>query len=291
MPLNNNPPLLPTQLLPQTSRAPVTQDISALRVHILALQRWFNGNFFVADGYPIPVTLANPMDAYAAFQALWSQENNPFAYLYDLKDENGTPLYQPYPAPLRYPIICMKLRSIAYRAEQSYGSRTFRRISYPTVSGDVKQRDLGNVTTARRPTAWNYSFQIDHFCDRPDTQAVFFQYWMRAFRGSQGAAETFIQVRYPGWVGDQTCRLVSSDITNVTDDAAGDNPTEYRTTVNITLEGYNPDLDLTLWPTFWIASNGLLITPDDIAKYFPYDTRPTENNPSFDTLPNLPPKN
>ena len=73
---------------------------TSMRYHELALQRWLNRVFQVREGYAIPVVFTSPMDAFSQFRQLWSRDNNPFNYLLDLKDANGTPLYEPFPSPI-----------------------------------------------------------------------------------------------------------------------------------------------------------------------------------------------
>ena len=210
MPVLTTPTVeLPRQLLPQKNVRQVTMDVTEGRVHELALQNWFYRNFFVMEGYPVPVVFATPMDAFSVFANLWKAEHNPFKYLLDAKDCEGTPLYEPYPSPVRYPLISVKKLGWTPRINQSYGIHRWRHMGYPTTStvnavkpgevGGLTQNDLGNVMTSTMPTAWDFRYQIDHFCTRPDTQAIFVHRVMRTMVIAGGAMQTWIRVVYPGW--------------------------------------------------------------------------------------------
>lgn len=295
MPESQTNTQLPTELLPTIQRAPQDYQISAIRVHELALLHWFNTNFLVSDGYPVPVIFATPMDAFAEFTKLWGSEKNPFAYLLELRDSAGNPIYEPYPANVRYPLISVKRSGISYRVTQSYGSRRFRRIAYPTVHGKAEgltNNDLGNVLSTQMPTAWNYSWQINHYASRPDTQANFMQAVMRAFKGSAGGPETFIRVRYPSYYGDQICKLrMEGDIQDLTEPSEG-GIAEYRTALTLTLEGYSPDLDLRLFPALWSVTETTRAVDWRTLQEFYQQTFTTDvrdgTNPNFSELENLP---
>ncbi len=77
-------------------------EVTDVRVHHVALQRWFNRRFLLREGVPCPVIFAGPMDAYAQFNRLWSTPKNPYSYLSMLKDFPGLE-----PAPLRFPLIAV----------------------------------------------------------------------------------------------------------------------------------------------------------------------------------------
>lgn len=294
------PLLLPRELLPQTQRRGVTSDITAGRVHELAIQKWFYSHFFVSEGYPVPLVFATPMDAFSVAAELWKAPNNPFKYLLDAKDANGTPLYEPYPANIRYPIISVKRLGWNPRINQSYGIHRYRHAGYPTVNKDVKQNDLGNVIVTRMPVAWDFRYQIDHFCTRPDTQAIFIQTVMRSIVWAAGAIQTWIPVVYPGYfgTGHPMCRLyLDGNIENATPDEPSDAQVEFRTSFTLVLEGYSPDLDQVLWPTLWreiVGANP--VSPEDLNTLFANpevvideDLREHNENAVFKTLPDLPP--
>ena len=148
-------------------------EATSMRYHELNLQRWLSSRFFVREGYGVPVVFSTPMDAASHFKQLWSDENNPFKYLLELKDAEGTPLYEPHPSPIRYPLISVMRRGIRYRPYQNFSIHSWRHINWPTVSdpgepgpGTEQQGvglvkcDLGNVTTSRMPLDFYYCFQI-----------------------------------------------------------------------------------------------------------------------------------
>src|SRR5208337_1620445 len=208
-----------------------------MRYHELALQRWFYSTFFVRSGYPIPVVFSTPMDAFGNFNQLWKHDRSPFNYLFDLKDENGTPLYEPYPSTLRYPLISVFRRGWKYRPEQSYGIHQFRHMNWPTVTPDVDRCDLANVTVSYRPNAWDYRFQIDHFAMRPDTQAYFIERLMRSFVVGGGTPQTWMQIHFPV-LGMQKIRMyIDGEIENSTKEEPEDQTNmEFRTTFTLVVE-------------------------------------------------------
>ena len=107
---------------------------TSMRYHELALQAWLNVWAVVRVGYPVPVIFAAPMDAFSQFEQLWAQDTNPFRYLFDLKDAKGTPLYEPFPSPMRYPIISVYRKGWKYRMYQNFSIHRWRQINWPTVS-------------------------------------------------------------------------------------------------------------------------------------------------------------
>jgi len=307
VPVNNVPATaIPQSLLPQTTKREVTSDVTGMRVHELALQRWFYTNFYVVEGYPVPVVFANPMDVFAEFDRLFQADTSPFSYLQSLVTTDGKRLYEPYPSNARYPLICVKRKTFAFRPTQSYGIHLNRRIAYPTVAGvedGLKRKDLGNVVGNNRATAWNYSYQVDHYCLRPDTQAIFIEKVVRKFRLGGGQPMTWLQVAYPPPNGFQSCRLLlEGNINNITEDEHPDNVTVYRTSFDLLIEGYSPDINLVTQPTLWqIISSSTTVAPDVLNGAYTYTTtssgsvdntynlRLNPNNPQFNNLPNLPP--
>jgi hypothetical protein len=267
---------------------------TSMRYHELALQRWLNRLFIVREGYPVPVVFATPMDAFSQFTKLWSAANNPFQYLLNAVDEEGTPLYQPYPAPVRYPLLSVYRKGFKYRSYQNFSIHKFRHINWPTVSDDVGRCELGNVTTSKMPMAWDYRFQLDFFCNRPDTQAFFVEKLMREFYKTGGTPQTWIAVEYPAW-GRQLIRVyIDGDIENNTpEEPEADKNVEFRTTVNIVVEGFSLDLNFQVEPAFWTLIFGQgSVDPDTLARAFQPlredDVRIRDNNVTMLARANVP---
>lgn len=280
---------------------------TSMRYHELALQSWLNKLFIVREGYPIPVVFTNPMDAFSHFQNLWADENNPFKYLLDAKDENGAPLYQPHPAPVRYPIISVHRKNWRYRTYQNFSQHRFRHINWPTVSDTglpiegvpnvgtgLRKIDLGNVTTSRMPMAWDFRFQVDHFCLRPDTQAFYIEQLMDTFWRTGGTPQTWIQVAYPGW-GKKLVRLfIEGDVESLTPEEPEEGKNvEYRTSYTVVVEGFDVDLRYKIYPAFWtlIFGSGRELPPTLVndAIQGVYDERIQNANPTLDSRPSVPP--
>jgi hypothetical protein len=234
---------------------------NCMRWHELALQRWCYLNFIVADGYPVPVLFSAPMDAFSQFKNLWKSADNPFKYLLDLVDSNGTPVYEPYPATPKYPLISVHRKGWAFRPSQNYSYKRWRRVSWPTVSDSPAKQDLGTVTTVKMPAAWNFRFQVDHFCLRPETQSNFITALMRTLWRSGGQPQTWLNVEYPGHFYQKNVRMyLDGDIDSVTPPEPADGQmTEYRTSFGIVVEGYVPDLNYEMFPAAWtMVLNGRL---------------------------------
>src|SRR5215831_4071325 len=120
-----------------------TQDVrtgslqsTSMRYHELWLQRWLNAKFVVRWGVPCPVVFSTPLDAYSLFTRLWADSNNPFKYLLDAKDENGTPLYEPYPSPVRYPLISVMRKGVKLRPYQNFSVHRWQHVNWPTISDE-----------------------------------------------------------------------------------------------------------------------------------------------------------
>jgi hypothetical protein len=227
--------------------------VTSMRYHELALQAWLNAKFFVRAGYPVPVIFSSPMDAFTRFQDLWKRDKNPFSYLFDLKDEKGTPLYEPHPAVPRYPLFSVMRKGWKYRQYQNYSIHQWRRMNWPTVSPDVKREDLGTATVSFMPMAWDYRFQVDYMSMRPDTQAFFIETMMRQFFRSGGALQTWIPINYPG-IGTLLVRMTMEGDSlewGTPDEPEQDKITEYRSTVTVTIEGYSIDVNYKFLPTLW----------------------------------------
>jgi hypothetical protein len=268
-----------------------------MRYHELAVQRWFYSTFFVRAGYPIPVVFSTPMDAFGNFQQLWKADKSPFSYLFNLKDSKGTPLYEPYPSTLRYPLISIFRRNWKYRPEQSYGLHQFRHMNWPTVDRDVGRCELGTVTTSFRPNAWDYRFQVDHFCMRPDTQAYFIETLMRSFVVGGGTPQTWMTIHFPV-LGFQRIRMyIDGDIENSTKEEP-ENMTnmEFRTTFTLCVEGYSVDQDVQFVPALWnllLRSTSESASPGELVAAFDeqvrIDLRLGDDNPTLNSRENVPP--
>lgn len=240
---------------------------TSMRYHELALQRWLNKVFLLRYGVACPVVFSSPMDAYSLFSKLWSEANNPFRYLLDVKDESGNPVYQPHPQPVRYPVISVHRKGWHLRQHQNFSIHRMRWIDYPTVSDVVElhsagthqqgagltMNDLGNVTTSRFPMAFDYKFQIDHFCNRPDTQSYFLAQIFKEFWRTGGPQlQTWTKVSYPGF-GDKLVRLyIDGDIDNMTPQEPEESKSvEFRTSFTVVLEGFDIDLNYKVYPALW----------------------------------------
>lgn len=278
---------------------------TAIRYHELALQRWLNEKFVVNIGYPTPVVFSNPVDAYAHFQQLWKKESggNPFAYLLGALDDKGTPLYQPYPSPARYPLISVKRKGWKYRPNQNFSIHRWRHIDWPTIANanppvngvtdngaNLKKEHLGNVTTSRMPMAWDFRFQLDHFCLRPDSQAHYVGIWMEEFWKSGGGPQTWMVVNYPNW-GPKLVRMyLDGDIEDSTPEQPEDGSNvEFRTTANIVIEGFSVDLAYENYPALWkLIMRDIAVSPDELQIAMSVDLRERGANPSIDNKQNIP---
>lgn len=235
-------------------------DRNGMRYHELALQRWLNLNFHVVAGYPVPVVFTAPMDAFSYYSKMWATENSPFAYLYNAKDSAGNPLYEPYPAPARYPIISVHRRGWRIRQSQNYSIHRWRRLGWTTrfTSGTNLRDDIGNVLTAQMPQAVDFLYQIDFFCLRPDTLAVFVKHFMQKCRRTGGQNfQTWITVAYP-FYGQLFSRLfVDGELAPMMPEEGGDTNQEYRVSIPVVVEGWEPDVVIQEEPVFWtLVVNG-----------------------------------
>jgi hypothetical protein len=273
-----------------------TMGSTELRFHEMALQRWFYSTFFVAAGYPIPVVFGTPMDAFGNFNRLWKKDKSPFAYLFALKDTQGRPLYEPTPSNLRYPLISVLYKSSRLRVDQSYGLHQYRHMNWPTVADNVQRCDLGNVSVSQRPMGWDFRFQVDHYCMRPDTQAFFTHAIYRAFAVGGGTPQTWVPVYFPvlGW---QKIRLfLDGDVENSTKDEPEDQKhVEFRTTFNLVMEGYSIDQDIEIVPALWtlvLRGGQESASPGELDFAFneqqSVDLRLGDNNPDVSTRANIP---
>jgi hypothetical protein len=267
-----------------------------MRYHELALQRWLYSNFFVREGFPIPVVFSTPMDAFGNFDKLWKSNANPFKYLFDLKDEQGKPLYEPYPANLRYPLISIFRRGWRYRPEQNYSIHQWRKMNWPTVSNPVGRCQLANVAVSYRPMAWDYRWQIDHYAMRPDTQAYFVEKLMRSMWITGGTPQCWVLIHYPG-IGLHRIRMfIEGDIENTTLEEPEDQKhVEFRTTFTLCLEGYSIDQDIQFLPALWtliIRGQEQSANPDELGEALDQQTedlRLRDDNATMLARQNVPP--
>ena len=266
-----------------------------MRYHELALQRWLNSTFYVREGYPVPVVFSTPMDAFSTFDKLFRDDNSPYKYLFGLRDEKGTPLYEPFPANVRYPLISSFRRGWKYRPEQNYSIHQFRHMNWPTVSSNIQRSDLGNVTVSYRPMAWDYRWQLDHYAMRPDTQAYFVEALMRAFWITGGIPQTWVKVHYPAWGWQQIRIYMEGDIDNSTpEEPETDSHVEFRTTATIVMEGYSVDQNLQILPALWtllVRGGERALDPDELNEAFEVaeDLRVGDDNVTLNARPNVPP--
>jgi hypothetical protein len=267
-----------------------------MRYHELAFQRWLNSTFYVREGYPIPVVFSSPMDAFGNFDRLWQSDKNPFKYLLDLKDEKGTPLYEPYPSNVRYPLLSVYRQGWRYRPDQNFSIHEWRHLNWPTVSADASRCDLGNVSVSYRPMAWDYRFQLDHYAMRPDTQAYFVEKLMRSFWITGGVPQCWITIHYPAFGYHRIRLYIDGDIENSTPEETEDQKhTEFHTTVRLVLEGYSVDQNIRVVPALWtllVRGYEEAVNPDELASAFgdqqAEDLRVRENNVTLQARSNVP---
>lgn len=255
-----------------------------MRYHELALQRWLNQVFILRWGAPTPVVFSSPLDAFSEFTKLWAAENNPYKYLLDVKDSKGNPLYLPHPAPVRYPVISVYRKNYKLRNSNSFSIHQMRHVAWPTVSDDVgltpgkdqqgvdlKLGDMGNVVVARYPMAVDYRFQLDFFCNRPDTQSFFLtQFWREFWRTGGPQLQTWIPISYP-LIGKKLIRLyVDGEVENMTPENPEDGKNvEFRVSLTLVVEGYEVDLQYRIHPTLWrLAVNSIAAPPSALGQSF-----------------------
>lgn len=276
-----------------------TMEATDVRVHAVAIQRWLQRRFLIREGFPCPVIFAGPMDAYAAFNRLWKDPNNPYSYLKEMVEYPGQT-----PGQIRFPLISIDFKKMRYRPLQSYSSRVNRRLYWPTVSSvaeGVKIGDLGNVAQARFPAAWTFVYQLEFYTSRPDTQAIFIKQLTNCFRVmSAGTPQTFIPVVYPNYFGAVAERLVlASDIDDITEKEQNNSEVQYRTSMLLELEGYAIDPNVTIAPTFWgMIVGSEAVSPLGVQSYFDFHQVKVEEdlhlrqpylNPTLVTRTPLPP--
>jgi hypothetical protein len=287
-------------------------EMTSMRIHELCILRWLNKAFIFKEGYPIPVIFATPRDAHAEFLKLWKLENNPFRYLTEMKDANGKQVFPPYPPTVVYPLISVARLNWNLRLSQSYGHFTDRTAYYPTINGNgtvgsdgiaigngtVTQDDMAWAASVNRPTAWDFRFQIDHYCNQPQTQSIFVNRVMKEFRNN---GYTFLMARYPFPHTRQFVRCyLESGIENVNNDALPDQNQEIRTSFTIVVEGYHMDYETNFSPVMWSVGLGqekTTVDPSTLSQWFDFndiyggleDVRVGQANPAIQSRANLPP--
>lgn len=251
----------------------VDSELTCMRIHELALNRWLNQKFILGLGYPVPVIFSTPMDAFSEFDRLFKQASNPYAYL--LKPDANGRIIEPYPSIQKYPLTCVSRRGWAFRPSQNYSFHTQRRAGWPTVGKDVTIRDLATVAQRRMPMAWDFTFQVDHLCRRPDHQAFFLEQLFKAFgRSTGGQPQAFLRVIFPT-IGVFLARMyLNGEVQDATEKEPNDGPLIFRTTANFTIEGWQQDFDLALVPTLWRLLAGVSgVAPNDLREAFTFDLR------------------
>lgn len=254
-----------------------------MRVMELALQRWCYSKFLVMEGYPVPVVFATPMDAWGSFVRLWKLADNPFSYLLRAVDGNGTPLYRPYPSAPMYPLISISRQSMRLRQNQNFSIHRFRHVNWPTVSDtgtiplasrnqtgiDLLRCDLGNVTTSRMPLAFDFRFQVDHFCLRPDTQAFFIEKLVTQFWRGQAGMQSWMSVCFVGGVPGYVRIWIDGDVDNAAPEEGGleDKNVTFKTSFTLVVEGFSVDVDYKIQPALWYVKSSSA-TPQQLDSMF-----------------------
>jgi hypothetical protein len=280
-------------------------EFTSVRIHELALQRWLYKAFPLQDGgYPTPVVFATPRDAHAEFSRLFKAGNNPFAYLLQVKDAHGRPIYNPHPSNVFYPLISVKRLDWQYRANQSSSYHRNRRVYYPTADQNasaVRLNDIALAASVQYPSAWDFRFQVEYFCKTPQTQAVFVNRLQRKLWISGGVPQTFIVARYPFPHGPQYLRMyLEGGIQSVTQEGDNENNQEMRVSFNLCIEGYAVDFRTVFNPVVWqigLAKEKTPIPPDELDRYFDFnatyagldDIRVDQQNPAIESRKGLPP--
>jgi hypothetical protein len=237
-------------------------SLSAVRLHGFALRRWFYRNFLLREGFPIPVVYAVPMDAFAEFRRLWTDTNS----LDYLKSTNAQALGV-WPQNIVTPLISFVFTGDKYRPDLTASTRVNRTYAWVTAGNPAKTsiNQLGNVQQVRYSQAAEFNFQVDFWCQKPETQAIFYEQLAQAFRvSSAGTRQTWVTVPYPVTHGTQNVRLIqTSDTSNLTESqsAPEGNIVMYHTSFTVSIEGYYPDRTSFIVPTAWYM--GLSITQNN----------------------------
>ena len=127
--------------------------------------------------------------------------------------------------------------------------------------------------------------QVDHFCLRPDTQALFVRRLFRQFARTGGSLQAWIPVSYPGW-GVQTIRVtLDGDIDNMTPEEPEDGKrVEFRTSCSLVVEGYSVDVDFRQVPAAWTIVFGQgTPSPEALQAAYSEDLRLDGRNETLET--------
>ena len=169
--------------------------------------------------------------------------------------------------------------------------------AWATDVDNPTKNDLAYLVQRQRPMAWDFKYQIDFLCLRPDTQAYFVECLMGEFWRSGGPEpQTWIYVPYPDWFATKYIRVkLVGQPQNMTQEAPqGNNITEFRTSITVVVEGYKLDSEYDLVPAFWkMRFNGTApLSPQDLAWVFggtALDLRSLEENAVLNSRSPLPP--
>lgn len=278
-------------LLPVKNKVEITRDLTSVRIHEIAVLNFLNRAFQVAEGYAVPVVFASPTDAFSTFKSLWDRPDSPFANLFQLRDSQGKPIYEPGQSNIRYPLISVERKSWKPRIEQSWGTKRFRYPGYLSAAGSLTRNDLATIAQVEMPTAWDFTFNIEHYCMHPDTHAIFIHKLMRLFRFTGGSPQTWIPISYQDYFGKdhKTVRCyISGDIQDLSDQNIGDSFKEYRCGFTLVVEGYNTATDVEIHPVVWNQITRIVSEGSEVLAEISEDLRTTGTNLVFNSLPNLP---
>ena len=206
----------------------------------------------------MPVVYAVPMDAFAEFSKLWASTNS-----YDYLKSSDPSVQKVWPQNTVTPLISFSFTGDHYRSDLSSNTRVNRTYSWLTAGNPSQNKisDLGNVQQVRYSQSADFNFQVDFWCQKPQTQAVFYEQLAQAFRvSSAGVRQSWVTVPYPVTHGTQNVRLIqTSDVQSVTESsmAPEGNIVMYHTSFTVSIEGYYPDRTSYVVPTLWYLTLSL----------------------------------
>jgi len=231
-------------------------DLTGVRLHGYALRRWFYRNFLLREGFPVPVVYAIPMDAFAEFRRLYTTTNT-FDYL---KSTNAQTL-NVWPQNTVTPLISFVFRGDHYRPDLTASTRVNRTYAWLSAGSNTTMSSLGEVQQVRYSQGADFNFQVDFWCQKPETQAIFYEQLSQAFRvSSAGTRQTWVTVPYPVTHGTQVVRLIqTSDGQDLTEymQAPEGAIVMYHTSFTVSIEGYYPDRTSFIVPTLWYMTLSL----------------------------------
>jgi hypothetical protein len=201
------------------------------------------------------------MDAFSEFRRLWNDPNSPFAYLKAPAITTG----RVWPENTVTPLLSFNFLSSQFLPHLTYASRNNRHQSWPSISTvpeGLRENNLGRINQVRYAQAFDFRFQLDHWCQRPDTQALFLDQLYQAFReSSAGTQQTWIPIPYPPTHGRQMVRMRlegdPQNMTEATQTAPNDVTVLYHTSCTLIIEGYRPDRNVVTVPTVWYLTLGV----------------------------------